>query len=49
MMRIALTLFCMFCLMQVQAQKLSGQWTGAFVSAGDPISGKTEYVLEIDV
>lgn len=49
MMRIALTLFCMFCLMQVQAQKLSGQWTGAFVSAGDPFSGKTEYVLEIDV
>ncbi len=49
MMRIALTLFCILSLFQVQAQKLSGQWTGGFVSVGDPFSGKTEYVLEIDV
>jgi hypothetical protein len=49
MMRIALTLFCMLCLFQVKAQKLSGQWTGGFVSANDPFSGKTDYVLEIEV
>ena len=49
MMRIALTLFCIFSLFQVQAQRLSGQWTGGFVSTGDPYGGKTEYVLEIEI
>ncbi len=49
MMRIALTLFCLFCLFQVNGQKLSGQWTGGFVSTGDYYGGKTEYVLEIEI
>ena len=31
------------------AQKLSGQWTGGFVSSGDPWGGGTEYVLELEV
>jgi hypothetical protein len=31
------------------AQKLSGQWTGGFVSAGDMLGGGTEYVLELEV
>ena len=49
MMRIALTLFCIFSLFQVQAQRLSGQWTGGFVSTGDLYGGKTDYVLEIEI
>lgn len=49
MMRIALTLFCIIALSQVYAQKLSGQWTGGFVSSGDLYGGKTEYVLELDI
>jgi hypothetical protein len=36
-------------LFQTQAQKLSGQWTGGFVSSGDFYGGKTEYVLEIEI
>ncbi len=31
------------------AQKLSGQWTGGFVSTGDLLGGGTEYVLELEV
>jgi hypothetical protein len=35
--------------MTVSAQKLSGQWTGGFISSGDPWGGGTEYVLELEV
>jgi hypothetical protein len=31
------------------AQKLSGQWTGGFISTGDFLGGGTEYVLELEV
>jgi len=49
MMRIVLTLIFLVFLFQTQAQKLSGQWTGGFVSSGDFYGGKTEYVLEIEI
>jgi len=49
MMRIVLTLVFLVFLFQTQAQKLSGQWTGGFVSSGDFYGGKTEYVLEIEI
>jgi hypothetical protein len=39
--------FCFFSL-SVSAQKLSGQWTGGFLSNGDPFGGH-EYVLELEV
>lgn len=49
LMRLTLTLFCLIVFSHVQAQKLSGQWTGSFVSTGDLYGGKTEYVLELDI
>jgi hypothetical protein len=33
----------------LSAQSLSGQWTGGFVSTGDPWGRQTEYVLELEV
>lgn len=35
--------------LQASSQKLSGQWTGGFVTTGDLWGGKTEYVLELEV
>ena len=49
MMRTILTILFLTFLIHTQAQKLSGQWSGGFVSTGDVWGGKTEYVLEIDV
>lgn len=31
------------------SQKLSGQWTGGFTSSGNSFSGKTDYVLELEI
>lgn len=39
----------LFLIQQADAQKLSGQWTGGFVSKGDVWGTKTEYVLELEV
>ncbi len=33
----------------LSAQNLSGQWTGGFVSTGDPWGRQTEYVIELEV
>jgi hypothetical protein len=49
MMRITLTFLFTIFLLNMQAQKLSGQWTGGFGSTTDIFGGRTEYVLELDV
>jgi hypothetical protein len=50
-MRLRFTLLLALCCLYLagSAQKLSGQWTGGFISSGDPWGGGTEYVLELEV
>jgi hypothetical protein len=47
--RLYLILFSFFFCNSLLAQSLSGQWSGSFLSPGDPWGGKIEYVLEIEV
>jgi hypothetical protein len=48
-LRFTLVLIFSFLYLAGSAQKLSGQWTGGFISSGDPWGGGTEYVLELEV
>ena len=47
--RLYLVLFSFLFCNSLLAQSLSGQWSGSFLSPGDPWGGKIEYVLEIEV
>jgi hypothetical protein len=49
LIRFACVMLIMFGFLPSNAQKLSGQWSGGFITRNDPWGGKTEYVLELEV